>query len=184
VSRRVGRREFVGDAVKVALAAGIAPRAASAAGRTLLPAERRQLRAAVDTIIPAEGRMPSASAVGAVAYLDGMAARDPAFRAGISGGLNALDARARSAGARTFAESTAARQAECMTHLETSDAPPGFVPMLRDAVYEAYYSRPEVWKLIGYTFRSGPRRTASLEPFDEQRVARVRAMGRLYRETT
>ena len=38
------------------------------------------------------------------------------------------------------------------------------------------------WKLIGYRFRSGPRRTATLDPFDEERVARVRAMGRLYRE--
>jgi len=39
-----------------------------------------------------------------------------------------------------------------------------------------------VWKLIGYRFRSGPRRTASLDPFDPQKVARVRRMGRLYRE--
>ena len=69
-----------------------------------------------------------------------------------------------------------------MAEIEKADAPAGFVAALRDAVYEAYYSNPDVWKLIGYRFRSGPRRTATLDAFDEERVARVRAMGRLYRE--
>ena len=168
MSKRVGRREFVGDAVKLALAAGLAPWTAQAAGRSggprLAPADRRRLRAAVDTIIPAEGHMPAASAVGGVAYLEGMAARDTAFRALLVDGLRALDTRS-------------------MAQLEKSDTPAGFVAALRDAIYEAYYSNPEVWKLVGYRFRSGPRRTATLEPFEPQRVARVRGMGRLYRET-
>ena len=188
VSKRVGRREFVGGAVKLALAAGLTPEAAQAAvraGSLRLPsAERRKLRAAVDTIIPAEGRMPGASAIGGTAYLEGMAARDAAFRTLLVDGLRVLDARSREAGTRGFAESTAAQQADCMAHLEKSDAPAGFVAALRDAVYEAYYANPEVWRLIGYRFRSGPRRTAALDPFDPQRVSRVRGMGRLYRETT
>lgn len=167
MSKRVGRREFVGGAFKLAVAAGLAPHAVQAAGRGqgLASADRRRLRAAVDIIIPAEGRMPSASAVGGVAYLEGMAARDAAFRTLLLDGLRALDARS-------------------MAQLEKADAPAGFVPALRDAVYEAYYSSPAVWKLIGYRFRSGPRRTATLDPFDPQKVARVRGMGRLYRETT
>jgi gluconate 2-dehydrogenase subunit 3-like protein len=188
MSKRLGRRAFVGGAVKLALAAGLAPQVAPAAGRAggprLALADRRRLRAAVDTIIPAEGRMPSASAVGGVAYLEGMAARDAAFGTLLVSGLRALDARSREVRRRGFAESTATQQAEYIAHLEKSDAPAGFVAALRDAVYEAYYSNPEVWKLIGYRFRSGPRRTATLDPFDSQRVARVRAMGRLYRETT
>ena len=169
MSKRVGRREFAFDAVKLALAAGLARGTAQAAGRAggprLAPADRRRLRAAVDTIIPADGRMPAASAIGAVAYLEGMATRDATFRALLVDGLRALDARS-------------------MADIEKADAPAGFVPALRDAVYEAYYASPKVWKLIGYQFRSGPRRTAPLEPFDPQRVARVRGMGRLYRETT
>lgn len=167
--KRMGRREFVGDAVKVALAAGLAPTAAQAAGRAggprLAPADRRRLRAAVDVIIPAEDRMPAASAVGGVAYLEGMASRDAAFRTLLLDGLRALDTRS-------------------MAQLEKSDTPAGFVAALRDAVYEAYYSNPQVWKLVGYQFRSGPRRTATLEPFDPQRLARVRGMARLYRETS
>jgi len=188
MSKRVGRREFVGDAIKMALAAGLAPDAVQAAGRAggprLPPAERRRLRAAVDTIIPAEGRMPAASTVGGVAYLEGLAARDAAFRTLLVDGLRALDARSREVRRRGFADSTAAQQAESMAHLEAAGAPAGFVAALRDAVYEAYYSNREVWKRIGYRFRSGPRRTAPLEPFDPQRVARVRGMGRLYRETS
>ena len=182
MSKRLGRRAFVGGAVSVVVTTGLEPvRAARPAG--LPPAERRRLRAAVDTIIPAEGRMPSASAAGGVAYLEGLASRDPAFRALLLDGLRALDARAKEAGPRGFAESGAAQQAHILGEAEKADAPAGFVAALRDAVYEAYYSNPEVWKLIGYRFRSGPRPTAPLEPFDERRVARVRAMGRLYRET-
>jgi hypothetical protein len=53
---------------------------------------------------------------------------------------------------------------------------------LRDFTYEAYYTRPKVWKLIGYEFyptnQSGPR----MEPFDEAVLAQVRKMPRLYRE--
>ena len=184
MGKRVDRREFVGGAVKVALAVGLAPGAARAAGQGLKAADRRRLRAAVDTIIPSEGRMPAASTVGGVAYIEGMAARDAAFRTLLLDGLRALDTRSREVRRRGFAETTAAQQAECMAHLETTNAPAGFVAALRDAVYEAYYSNPEVWKRIGYQFRSGPRRTAALEPFDAQAVARVRAMARLYRETT
>ena len=52
---------------------------------------------------------------------------------------------------------------------------------LRDLVYEAYYTHPRVWKLLGYNFRSGRKPTAPLESFDEQRLARVRALAPLYR---
>ena len=66
-------------------------------------------------------------------------------------------ARARSGGAPS-PTTTAAHQAECMAHLEKSDAPAGFVAALRDAVYEAYYSNPEVWKLdrLPVPLRSAP----------------------------
>jgi Gluconate 2-dehydrogenase subunit 3 len=183
MGKRVDRREFVGGAVKLALSVGLAPGAARGASQGLR-AERRRLRAAVDTIIPSEGRMPAASTVGGVAYIEGMAVRDAAFRALVVDGLRALETRSRAVQRRGFADTTTSQQAECMAHLETTNAPAGFVAALRDAVYEAYYSNPAVWKLIGYQFRSGPRRTAVLEPFEPQAVARVRGMGRLYRETT
>lgn len=177
MSRRVGRRTFVGTAVKVAVATGLAPRAQAA---PLASAERRRLRAAVDTIIPAEAPMPSASAAGAVPHVERLASRDPAFATVLTGGLAALEAHVRASFRRAFADATAAQRSEAMAAVEKADA--AFVGAFRDAVYEAYYSNPEIWKRIGYRFRSGPRRTAVLEPFDESRVARVRAMGRLYRE--
>ena len=179
MTRRVGRRAFVRTAVQVAVAAGLAPRADAA---PLASAERRRLRAAVDTIIPAEPPMPSASAMGAAPYVERLAARDPAFATLLTGGLAALEARARETLRRGFANATAAQRAEAMAAVEKADA--AFVGTLRDAVYEAYYSQAEVWTRIGYRFRSGPKRTAALEPLDESRVARVRGMGRLYREAT
>ena len=54
---------------------------------------------------------------------------------------------------------------------------------LRDVVYEAYYTHPRVWALIGYDFRTGPKKTASLDDFDPALLARVRQLPRLYRDS-
>ena len=55
---------------------------------------------------------------------------------------------------------------------------------LRDLVYEAYYTQPRVWRLIGYelhpTNESGPH----VKPFDEAVLAQVKKMPRRYREVT
>ncbi len=70
-----------------------------------------------------------------------------------------------------------------LARFEKSDAA-GFFAALRDLVYEAYYTQPRIQKLLGYNFRSGRRRTAPLEPFDEQRVGACAAMAPLYRQVT
>ena len=63
------------------------------------------------------------------------------------------------------------------------DKPDTFA-VLRDYVYEAYYTRPAVWKLIGYEFyptnQAGPR----VKPFDESALTQVRKKPRYYREVS
>ena len=76
------------------------------------------------------------------------------------------------------------QQTAIIAGFETANLPAGFFPALRDLVYEAYYTQPRIQKLLGYNFRSGRRRTAPLEPFDEERVARVRNMAPLFRQVT
>lgn len=143
----------------------------SAAAGVLAQAERRALAAAMDRIVPADGRMPAASSVGSVAYIEAVLARDAEIRKAVVGAVHGLGP--------DFHSDSAERQDAALRDLERNGAPA--FALMRDLVYEAYYANPAVWKLLGYSFRRGPKRTAPLEPFDAAGLDRVRQMPRLYR---
>jgi len=183
--KNISRRKFVARSIRLAIFSQLIPleRLEAAAQTARLPAvERRTLRAAIDVIVPAEGRMPAASAVGAVGYLDRMAAADSGLRELLMDGLRAMEVHSRQTAGAPFTALGAEQQYDVLAHFEQADSTKGFFIALRDAVYEAYYTQPRIWKLLGYNFRSSRRRTARLEPLDEKWVARVREMAPLYRE--
>ena len=166
MSDEITRRTFIGTAAVIVLApvADTAPAQAAA--------NRRTLRAAVDRIIPAQGKMPAASSAGAIEYLEGLSARDQDMGQRLATALTALGP--------SFAESSEAEQIGALEKLEKAD--PASFAALRDGVYEAYYTNPKIWPLIGYTFRKGTRRTAPLEDFDSRLLARVQQLKPLYRD--
>ena len=116
--------------------------------------------------------MPSASAAGAVAYIESLAARDQDFRQRLAKAMAAIG--------DGFAERPAQEQVDALTALEQADAPS--FATLRDIVFEAYYTNPKIWALIGYSFRRGPKKTATLEAFDTTLLARVQQLKPLYRD--
>ena len=124
--------------------------------------------------------MPAASAVGAVGYIERIAAADGAVENLLRDGLLAITAHAEATQKARFDQLPVERQTEVLAHMETTNTPANFFRTLRDLVYEAYYTQRRVQKLVGYNFRSGRRRTASLAPFDEQLVARVRQLKPIY----
>lgn len=128
--------------------------------------------------------MPAASAIGAPRYIERIAAGDDTLRGLLLDGLRDLDAaaRSRSVTASGFAALPVAQQVAALAHCENTPATQPFFAALRDLVYEAYYTHPRVWKLVGYTFRSGRRPTARLPIFDEQLLTRVRKLPPLYRQ--
>lgn len=179
----ISRRRFVNAGMRLVVVAPlvqVAPLPADAQTR-LSGADRRTLRAAANVIIPAQGRMPAASAVGAVTYVERLAEQDRALQALLLEGLLAIGAHARATFAVGFDRLSNSQQTDVLAHLEKANAPANFFATLRDLVYEAYYTHPRVQKLIGYDFRSGRRRTARLPPFDEELVARVRRQKPMYR---
>ena len=183
----ISRRRFVRGSIRLAVISPLiqfAPLSALAPTSRFGLAERRTLRAAADVIIPAQDRMPAPSAVGAVAYITGIAGSDPALDALLFDGLQAIEASAMAAHGTRFDLLAADQQTAIVAGFETANMPAGFFPALRDLVYEAYYTQPRVMKLLGYNFRSGRRRTAPVEPFDEKRVARVRNMAPFFRQVT
>ena len=123
--------------------------------------------------------MPAASSVGVVGYVETIAATDRKVHDLLVTGLRAIEADAANS---RFDGLAADQQFAILSGIEKKDSPPGFFSMVRDLVYEGYYTHPRVMKLVGYTFRSGGRRTAAIEPFDEARLVRVRAMKPFYRD--
>jgi hypothetical protein len=185
--KKISRRRFVDGSIRLALVTplvhltpldALAQTAAVKIGRV----ERRTLAAAVDVIIPAQGPMPAASAVGAVRYLERVAGADEKLGQLLLDGLRAIAAHTQSTHSVAFELLADEPQTAVLAHFEKVDTPPGFFAALRDLVYESYYSQPVVWRLIGYDFRTGRRSTADVEPFDERRLARVRKMKPFYRE--
>jgi Gluconate 2-dehydrogenase subunit 3 len=184
----MSRRRFVAGTIRLAAVSPLLPFEAASAvvqpGSRLGNAEQRTLRAAANVVIPAEGRMPSASAVGAVKYVERVARTDPRLHDLLLKGLRAIEASAAETDGRRFDLLTGDQKTQLLAAVEKSDSPAGFFPTLRDLVYEAYYTQPRVMKLIGYNLRTGRRRTAALEAFDDQPLARVRTRAPFYRTVT
>jgi hypothetical protein len=183
----MSRRRFVGRSIQLAIVSPVMQAQALGAiaqSPSLGPAERRTLRVAADVIIPALGRLPAAWVVGAHRYGVRIAEADPRIAALLFDGLRAIEAQSATTHGVRFDRMGTDPQVELLAALEKSDAPAGFFVALRDLVYEAYYTQPRIQRLLGYNFRSGRRRTAPVESFDEQHVARVRQMKPLYRQVT
>ncbi len=137
------------------------------------------LRAAMDAIVPAEGGMPAAGEAGVYAYLELVASRDADVRLQLRRAATALEKRAQPSG---FASLSGERRARALAELETKE--PAMFETLRDFVYEGYYTRPEVWKRLGFEFYGPDRPGPGIPPFDETAVERVRALSPLYRKVT
>ena len=161
------RRKFLGTAAAIVLVPVDAHRVSQETA-----ADRRILRAAVDRIIPAQGKMPAASSIGAVAYIVSVTSRHRDLRERVENVAAALGA--------GFGDRPEAAQIGALAQMEKTD--PLSFGTLRDLVYEAYYTSPRVWALIGYEFRAGSRKTARLEDFNPALLARVKQLPPLYRD--
>jgi hypothetical protein len=157
--------------------ASTVPRAASA----LSSNERATLIAVMDEIIPAGDGMPSASQAGCPEYLDRLTADQEQVRTELRDALRRLNALAESSQRREFAQLPSEQRVRVVAELESRTSVPGF-GTLRDLVYEAYYTRPGVWKLIGFELYPPARPGPLPPPFDDAVLVRVRQLPKLYRE--
>ena len=187
MSHTFTRRRFLSTTVAGSLAVGAAH---AKGGRVSLrpasagldPRLRKSLRAIMDEIIPAGDGMPAASQAGGLEYLERVSRQEPQIGADLEQALHALERLTESRFHAGLASVTTSQRVEILTALETQSSE--VFARLRDHVYEAYYTQPKIWKLIGYDFyptnESGPR----MKPFDESVLSNVRKMPRLYREVS
>lgn len=133
----------------------------------------------MDAIVPAADGMPAASAAGVMEYLELVATRDADVRRQLRRAASALERRARPS---PFDSLQNERRVGVLAELEAKE--PTVFEALRDFVYEGYYTRPDVWKRLGFEFYGPDRPGPGLPPFDETSVARVRARPPFYRRAT
>jgi len=153
----------------------------AARGPKLSASDEAILKTAADEIIPAGDGMPSTSEVGGVDYLAKLMHEEPnGIGKEIGEALIALNELSKQRAGASFDRLQADDRVSVLKTLESSS--PHRFTMLRDSVYEAYYTNPKVWNLIGYelfpTDHAGPQ----MKPFDEAILSTVRNKPKYYRE--
>jgi hypothetical protein len=153
---RLARRQllgFVGAAAATALAtwrAWAGPIRAGAEASAPSPADPLSpLGAWLDTLLPADGASPAASALGCEAALRERAAREPGYLRLLEAGCAWLDAQA---GGRFAALDEAAREAigARAAAAPARSLPETFFRLTRRDAFEFYYAQPRSWSALGF----------------------------------
>ncbi len=144
--------------------------------RILTPEELALLSLIQDELVPSYGDLPPAGTLGTAMTVDGYLAERPQLRRPLLTALRAIEV---SSGKTPFAELDSGRRVEVLRQVENGD--PGSFSELVKQTYNAYYTRPDVQASLGI---DGPPQPMGfkLPAFDESRLARVRAMGKLWRD--
>ena len=207
MARRHTRRRFVETGLKgslVALGAGslggaravwAAVRQTGAPAREALSAAQRStLRAVADELIPAADDRPAASELNVVAYIETVLADVPELRENTTAALQRLEESSASNFQRPPHELSSEQRVDLLQRFEKEqpgsgqavwgqgNANPDLFASLRDLVYEAYYTNPEIWERVGYEFHEARPPGVKMEPFDESILSVVRRRPKNYRE--
>ena len=142
----------------------------------LTPEELALLTLVQNELVPAYGDLPAAGALGAALTVDAYLSERPLLRRPVLTALRAVEA---AAGETPFAELNSAERVGILRKVENDD-PEAFSDLVKQT-YNAYYTRPDVQASLGI---DGPPQPLGFElpAFDESRLARVQAMGKLWRD--
>lgn len=144
--------------------------------RILTPTELELLTLVQNELVPAFGALPAAGTLGAASTVDGYLAERPGLRRPVLSGLRAIEI---ATGDQPLADRDPADRVNVLQQAE-ADAPEAFGELVRQT-YNAYYTRPDVQATLGIVEPPQPA-GFKLPPFDESRLARVRTMGKRWRD--
>ena len=147
------------------------------------PARAATLKAWTSTLIPAAGRRPDASTIGAAQYIDATVHKVPALRPALLHAIDEVEKLARTIKGRAFSECAAEERETVLRQFQAAGDAEAF-SMISDFTYEAYYGHPKVLAAIEAEngWRStGPMKGAPMPPFDASRLERVRKLEPRYR---
>ena len=161
--------------------------------RVLSKSQARCLVAAAAEIIPAKDGKPSATEIGTSDYVEIVLRQDLELRGRMKTALNRLDEDSRKIFGRRFWNLRSKLKVQVLEKFEEDTTPsigtasvfksrpPGLFEVLRDLIYEGYYTNPLVWPSLGYQLHT-PEYPPSFEDFDERLLEQVRGRTGLYRE--
>jgi Gluconate 2-dehydrogenase subunit 3 len=166
-----------------------------AAGQTsvLTPTRRKLLGAAANEIIPRAPGLLSATEAGVVDYIETLIGKVPELQRQAEASLARLEKIATTRWKRSFDQLTPPNRVAALRTFEREAAKSGageslysaggnLFAVLRDLVYEGYYTSPKVWPQIGYEFHPTNRKGPVMEAFDESILVQMKRRSRNYRE--
>lgn len=159
----------------------------------LSEAHRKLLRAAADEIIPAVDGALAATQAGATDYIETLIGKVPDLQKQAQAALARIESITKARHKQPFDQLSSAQRVKLLQAFEKESARGGpaeslygagdnLFALLRDLVYEGYYTSPKVWPQLGYEFHPTSRRGPVMQPFDESILAEARKRPKSYRE--
>src|SRR5262245_12030993 len=159
----------------------------------LSDAHRKLLRAAADEIIPAADGALAATQASATDYIEALLGKIPDLQKQAQSALTRLEAITKARHKQPFDHLSSAERVKLLQAFEKESAKPGggeslyssgdnLFALLRDLVYEGYYTSPKVWPQLGYEFHPTSKHGPAMQPFDESILAEARKRPKSYRE--
>lgn len=147
---------------------------------TLTDSDKRNMRVAMDRMIPAVDDLPGAGSMGLLEEIERMAIEHERYRISLVRFLDALTLDMSVEAVGGFLALDGEQQEEAIREIENSIA--GDFANVLEVVYLAYYARPEVHSRIGW--RTGPLQPLgfTLPPFDESILDTVKKREPFWRQ--
>jgi len=140
--------------------------------------QQNTLGFAMDEIIPANEKMPSASEIGGVSYVIKILEELPDLSPLFISLIDKIEDQSLQQSNSGFSKLNNVKRIAVLTTIEQTK--PELFKVLKDFTYESYYTNKSVYELISYepypTGTSGP----EMEPFDEKLLDRVKNSPPMY----
>ena len=134
------------------------------------------LTAVQDELIPKEDGMPAAGSIGGARTVDAFLRERAELYEPITVALDAIETATEHL---PFLQRSSEERVDVLKHAELA-APEAFAELVRQT-YNAYYTQPEIQAKLGVDRAPQPA-GFELPSFDPSRLARVRTMGKLWRD--
>ena len=140
--------------------------------------QKETLKFAMDEIIPANKKMPSASEIGSVDYVLKILEKIPEISPLFLSLTDKIEIQSLQQSNTSFTKLEKEERITILTNMEQTD--PELFKVLKDFTYESYYTSEKVYELIKYephpTGTVGPK----MKPFDEKLLDRVKNISPMY----
>ena len=140
--------------------------------------QQETLKFAMDEIIPANDKMPSASEIGGVNYILKILEELPDLSPLFISLTAKIEGQSLQQSSSAFSKINSEERITVVTTIEQTE--PALFKVLKDFTYESYYTNDAVYELISYephpTGTTGP----EMEPFDKKLLERVKNTPSMY----